>query len=126
MVIRFVGFIITLTGTVIVALNINFFQSTTELGDDEKRTLDFILRLEEGDQIKNLAVAYFKNNFQYVITKRKYFKGEIPNDNYQKKIMIQKARDKIYYRKKYKDVVHRFQIKYKMSLDVDMVKKIEF
>ena len=37
--------------------------------------------------------------------------------------MIQKARDKIYYRKKYKDVVHRFQIKYKMSVDVDMVKK---
>ena len=37
--------------------------------------------------------------------------------------MIQKARDKFYYRKKYKDVVHRFQIKYKMSVDVDMVKK---
>ena len=37
--------------------------------------------------------------------------------------MIQKARDKIYYRKKYKDVVHRFQIKYKMAVDVDMVKK---
>ena len=120
---RFVGFIIALSGTVIVALNINFFQSTTELGDDEKRTLDFILRLEEGDQIKNLAVAYFKNNFQYVITKRKYFKGEIPNDNSQKKIMIQKARDKFYYRKKYKEVVHRFQIKYKMAVDVDMVKK---
>ena len=37
--------------------------------------------------------------------------------------MIQKARDIIYYRKKYKDVVHRFQIKYKMSVDIDMVKK---
>ena len=37
--------------------------------------------------------------------------------------MIQKARDKFYYRKKYKDVVHSFQIKYKMSVDVDMVKK---
>ena len=37
--------------------------------------------------------------------------------------MIQKARDKFYYRKKYKDVVHRFQIKYKMSVDIDMVKK---
>ena len=40
-----------------------------------------------------------------------------------KKIMIQKARDKFYYRKKYKEVVHRFQIKYKMAVDVDMVKK---
>ena len=37
--------------------------------------------------------------------------------------MIQKARDKFYYRKKYKEVVHRFQIKYKMAVDVDMVKK---
>jgi potassium intermediate/small conductance calcium-activated channel subfamily N protein 2 len=120
---RFVGFIIAISGTVIVALNINFFQSTTELGDDEKRTLDFILRLEEGDKIKNLAVSYFKNNFQYVITKRKYFKGEIPNTNDQKKIMIQKARDKFFYRRKYKEVVHRFQIKYKMAVDVDMVKK---
>ena len=120
---RFIGFIIAISGTVIVALNINFFQSTTELGDDEKRTLDFIQRLEEGDEIKNLAVSYFKNNFQYVITKRKYFKGEIPNNNKQKKIMIQKARDKFFYRKKYKEVVHRFQIKYKMAVDVDMVKK---
>ena len=120
---RFVGFIIALSGTIIVALNINFFQSTTELGDDEKRTLDFIQRLEEGDEIKNLAVSYFKNNFQYVITKRKYFRGDIPNNNSQKKIMIQKARDKFFYRKKYKEVVHRFQIKYKMAVDVDMVKK---
>ena len=120
---RFIGFIIAISGTVIVALNINFFQSTTELNDDEKRTLDFIKRLEEGDEIKNLAVSYFKNNFQYVITKRKYFKGEIPNNNKQKKIMIQKARDKFFYRKKYKEVVHRFQIKYKMAVDVDMVKK---
>ena len=60
MVIRFVGFIITLTGTVIVALNINFFQSTTELGDDGKRTLVFILRLEEGNQIKNLLFLILK------------------------------------------------------------------
>ena len=120
---RFVGFIIAISGTIIVALNINFFQSTTELNDNEKRTLDFIQRLEEGDKIKNLAVAYFKNNFQYVITKRKYFKGEIPNNNTQKKIMIKRARDKFFYRKKYKDVVHRFQIKYKMAVDVDMVKK---
>ena len=37
--------------------------------------------------------------------------------------MIQKARDKFFYRKKYKEVVHRFQIKYKMAVDVDMVKK---
>ena len=120
---RIVGFIIAISGTVIVALNINFFQSTTELKDDEKRTLDFIQRLEEGDEIRNLAVSYFKNNFQYVITKRKYYKGEIPNNNTQKKIMIKRARDKFFYRKKYKDVVHRFQIKYKMAVDVDMVKK---
>ena len=83
---RFVGFIIALTGTVIVSLNINFFQSTTELGDDGKRTLVFILSLEEGNQIKNLGVSYFKNNFQYATTKRKCFKGDIPNDNYQKKL----------------------------------------
>ena len=37
--------------------------------------------------------------------------------------MIQKARDKFFYRRKYKEVVHRFQIKYKMAVDVDMVKK---
>ena len=37
--------------------------------------------------------------------------------------MIKRARDKFFYRKKYKDVVHRFQIKYKMAVDVDMVKK---
>ena len=70
-----------------------------------------------------MAVSYFKNNYEYVITKRKYFRGEIPNDKNQKKNMIKRARDKFLYRKKYKDVVHRFQIKYKMATDVDQVKK---
>ena len=40
-----------------------------------------------------------------------------------KKYMVNRARDKFYFRKKYKEVVHRFQIKYKMATDVDQVKK---
>jgi potassium intermediate/small conductance calcium-activated channel subfamily N protein 2 len=120
---RFVVFLVSIIGNIIVALNIDHFQSHTELNDDEKRVLDLIKRFEEKDEIKNLAVSYFKNNFEYVITKRKYFRGEIPNDKNQKKNMIKRARDKFLYRKKYKDVVHRFQIKYKMATDVDQVKK---
>ena len=78
MVIRFVGFIITLTGTVIVALNINFFQSTTELGDDGKRTLVFILRLEEGNQIKNLLFLILK-----IISNMLLLKGNISKEKFQ-------------------------------------------
>ena len=120
---RIVVFFVSIIGNIIVALNIDHFQSHTELNDDERRVLDLIKRFEEKDEIKNLAVSYFKNNFDYVITKRKYFRGEIPNDKNQKKNMINRARDKFLYRNKYKDVVHRFQIKYKMATDVDQVKK---
>ena len=120
---RIVVFFVSVIGNIIVALNIDHFQSHTELNDNEKRVLDLIKRFEEKDEIKNLAVSYFKNNYEYVITKRKYFRGEIPNDKNQKKNMIKRARDKFLYRKKYKSVVHRFQIKYKMATDVDQVKK---
>ena len=120
---RFVVLIVTILGTIIMALNINNFQSKTELNDDDRHTLDLIQRLERKDEIKDLAVSYFKNNYMYVITKRKYFRGDIPNDNEHKKYMVNRARDKFYFRKKYKEVVHRFQIKYKMATDVDQVKK---
>ncbi len=120
---RFIMLNVIILGTFIMALNINNFQSKTELNEQDRNSLNLILRLEEKDEIKNLAVSYFKNNYMYVITKRKYFRGEISNDNENKKIMINRARDKFFYRKKYKNVVHRFQIKYKMATDVDQVKK---
>jgi potassium intermediate/small conductance calcium-activated channel subfamily N protein 2 len=120
---RFIIFIVTLFGTIIMALNINYFQSIIHLNDNDKHTLNLIQRLEFKDNIGNLAVSYFKNNYMYVIQKRKYFRGEINNNDEQRNIMIQKARNKFFFRKKYKEVVHRFQIKYKMATDVDQVKK---
>ena len=120
---RFIISIVIILGTFIMALNINNFQSKTDLNDQDRNSLNLILRLEEKDEIKNLSVSYFKNNYMYVINKRKFFRGEIVNNNQNKKIMIQRARDKFFYRKKYKNVVHKFQIKYKMATDVDQVKK---
>ena len=116
-------FIVTLFGTVIMALNINYFQSITHLNDNDKHTLNLIQRLEFKDNIGNLAVSYFKNNYMYVIQKRKYFRGEINNNDEQRNIMIQKARNKFFLEKNIKRLFIDFKLNIKWLLMLIRSKK---
>lgn len=81
-------FFIGLIGTVLVAFNINYFQSKTELNKGEKRALDLIQRLEARENMRKIAAKYFKSTMKYFVTKNKFLRGDVPNTNLiQKKLL---------------------------------------
>ena len=64
---RVVGCAIAISGNVVVALIVSFFQDKTNLQDEEKNALDFIQRVNEKEEVMKASAAYFKANMLYMI-----------------------------------------------------------
>lgn len=102
---RIVVVFIGLLGTVLVALNINYFQSQTELGEDELRAVELIQRLEAKEELKIYSAKYFKSHVTYFLTKNQYLRGKIPDNEASKKRVLQLAKEKQKSKKKFNSLL---------------------
>ena len=69
------------------------------------------------------SAEYFKANMLYIIFKKKYESGIIPDNEKNKNKLIRLVKDKIEARKRFKNLFHKFHIHFKMETDVDKIKK---
>ena len=120
---RIVGCLIATLGNVVVALIVSFFQEKTNLKGDEKSALEFIQRVNEKEGVMKASAEYFKANMLYIIFKKKYESGIIPDNEKNKNKLIRLVKDKIEARKRFKNLFHKFHIHFKMETDVDKIKK---
>ena len=120
---RIIGYCIAISGTVVVALIVSFFQGQINLGKNEKNTLEFVERVNSKKELMEASVTYFKMNMLYLINKRNMEKGIIPQNQVNKNKLIQLLKEKIEAKKKFKFLFHQFHINFKMENDVDKIKK---
>ena len=120
---RIVGCLIATLGNVVVALIVSFFQEKTNLKEEEKTALEFIQRVNEKEEVMRASAAYFKANMLYIIYKKKFENGIVPNNKKTQKKLIRLVQDKIEARKRFKNLFHKFHIHFKMETDVDKIKK---
>lgn len=120
---RLIGIITALAGTVVVALIVSFFQGQTSLDEAENTTYNFIKRIRDKDRLKESAASYFKWNYKYILTKRKFEDGLISNNIFNKKYLIYLAKTRFLARQGFKQCLHEFQVQYNMENDFDKVKK---
>ena len=120
---RLIGYLISITGTVVVALVVSFFTDQVNLEDDEKNTVRFVERVNEKEKLMDSSVTYFKLNMLYLLNKKKMENGMIPKSEVNKNKLIRLLKEKIEAKKKFKALFHRFHIKFKLESDVDKIKK---
>jgi potassium intermediate/small conductance calcium-activated channel subfamily N protein 2 len=99
---RLVCFVTALCGNILVAMNINFLQSKTEISSDEERALNFIQRMEEREQMQSIAAAYFRANFTYFVNKKKMMRKEKKNGRKEQDELVLLAQNKFLKRKEFK------------------------
>ena len=120
---RIIGYCIAISGTVVVALIVSFFQEQITLGKNEKNTLEFVERVNNKEELMEASVTYFKMNMLYLMNKRNMEKGIIPQSQVNKNKLITLLKDRIEAKKKFKFLFHQFHIHFKMENDVDKIKK---
>ena len=120
---RLIGCVVAISGNVLVALIVSFFQEKTNLQSEETNALDFIQRVNEKEEVMKASAAYFKANMLYIINKRKIENGVLQLNKNNKNKMIKLVKDKIEARKRFKNLFHKFHIHFKMENDVDKIKK---
>jgi hypothetical protein len=120
---RLIGCIVAISGNVVVALIVSFFQEKTNMQSEETSALEFIKRVNEKEEVMRASAAYFKANMLYIINKRKIENGVIPLNKNSKNKLIQLVKNKIEARKRFKNLFHKFHIHFKMETDVDKIKK---
>ena len=120
---RIIGYCIAISGTVVVALIVSFFQEQITLGKNEKNTLEFVERVNNKEELMEASVTYFKMNMLYLMNKRNMEKGIIPQSQVNKNKLITLLKDRIEAKKKFKFLFHQFHINFKMENDVDKIKK---
>ena len=120
---RIVGCTIAISGNVVVALIISFFQEQTYLEIEEKNALDFMQRVNEKEEIMKASAIYFKANMLYIIHRKKMENGVCPQNTKNKNELIRLVKDKIAARKRFKFLFHKFHLHFKMEADVDKIKK---
>ena len=120
---RIIGYCIAISGTVVVALIVSFFQEQITLGDVEKNSLKFVERVNGKEELMEASVTYFKINMLYLLNKKKMEKGTMPQSEINKNKLINLVKDRMEAKKKFKSLFHQFHIHYKMEDDVDKIKK---
>ena len=120
---RIIGYCIAISGTVVVALIVSFFQEQITLGKNEKNTLEFVERVNNKEELMEASVTYFKMNMLYLMNKRNMEKGIIPQSQVNKNKLITLLKDRMEAKKKFKFLFHQFHIHFKMENDVDKIKK---
>ena len=120
---RLIGCLVAISGNVVVALIVSFFQDKTNLQSEETNALDFIQRVNEKEEVMRASAAYFKANMLYIINKRKIENGVVSLNKNSKKKLVQLVKNKIEARKRFKNLFHKFHIHFKMETDVDKIKK---
>lgn len=119
---RLITFLTALSGNILLAMNISFLQSKTQMTSDEEHALDFIERMEERENMQSIAASYFKANFTYFVHKKKFIRSEIPSTKENKDKLVELAKNKFLKRKEFQKILHQFQVKYKMPTDMDKIK----
>ena len=119
---RLITFLTALSGNILLAMNISFLQSKTQMTSDEEHALDFIERMEERENMQSIAASYFKANFTYFVHKKKFIRSEIPSTKENKDKLVELAKTKFLKRKEFQKILHQFQVKYKMPTDMDKIK----
>ena len=120
---RIIGYCIAISGTVVVALIVSFFQEQITLGDNEKNTLQFVERVNGKEKLMDASVTYFKMNMLYLLYKKNMEKGIMPQSEVNKNKLINLLKERIEAKKKFKFLFHQFHIQFKMENDVDKIKK---
>ena len=120
---RIIGYCIAISGTVVVALIVSFFQEQITLGENEKNSVEFVQRVNGKRELMVSSVSYFKMDMLYLLNKKKMEKGMIPKSEVNKTKLIKLLKDKIEAKKKFKSLFHQFHIHFKMENDVDKIKK---
>ena len=70
---RVIGYCIAISGTVVVALIVSFFQEQITLGKNEKTSLTFVERVNGKEKLMDSSVTYFKMNMLYLLNKKRGF-----------------------------------------------------
>lgn len=120
---RLISFVTALSGNILLAMNISFLQSKTQISTDEENALNFIERMDERETMQSIAASYFKANFTYFVAKKKFIRHEVAKTQENKKKLLELAKEKFLKRKEFKKQLHQFQVKYKMPTDLDKVKR---
>ena len=120
---RIVGCTIAISGNILVALIISFFQEQTYLLEEEKKALDFIQRVNDKEEIMEASAEYFKSNMMYIINRKKMEKKINPPNEKNKNYLIKLAKEKIEARKRFKFLFHQFQNHFKMETEFDIIRK---
>ena len=120
---RVIGYCIAISGTVVVALIVSFFQEQITLGKNEKNSLSFVERVNGKEELMNASVTYFKMNMLYLLNKKRMENGHMPQSEINKNRLIKLLKEKIEAKKKFKFLFHQFHIQFKMENDVDKIKK---
>ena len=120
---RVIGYCIAISGTVVVALIVSFFQEQITLGKNEKTSLTFVERVNGKEKLMDSSVTYFKMNMLYLLNKKRMEKGYMPQSEINKNKLIKLLKEKIEAKKKFKSLFHQFHIQFKMENDVDKIKK---
>ncbi len=118
---RAISSVVSLSGTIVVAMIINFFQGVADMNQEEKNALTFIDRLDEKEEIKSFAVNYFFADFKYRWTKKKMIKKYIENNDKNKKLLIKLARERYEKKKTYIEAQHKYQLEYNNEENVDKI-----
>ena len=120
---RFIGCGCAIAGSVVIALIINFFNELISLDPDEKKTLQFLKKFNDKEELIKAFAMYYKAHMLFFINKKKMENGSLEKNKENEQKLIKLIKEKMETKIRFKRLVHTFHLNYSREEDIDIIKK---
>jgi hypothetical protein len=120
---RFIGCACAIAGSVVVALIINFFNELISLNPDEKKTLQFLKKFKDKEELIKAFAMYYKAHMLFFINRKKMENGSLEKNKENEKKLIKLIKEKMETKIRFKRLIHTFHLNYSREEDIDIIKK---
>ena len=100
---RIIGCGCDIAGSVVVALIINFFNEKISLKSEEKKTLQFLQKVNDREELMKAFANYYKAHMLFVINKKKMENGILEKNIFNENKLIELIKEKMETKKFLKD-----------------------
>ena len=119
---RIIGCASAISGTIVVALIVSFFNSKLHLTNIEKFCLKFLNKVNDKEEIMKASAIYFRANMLYVINKKKMENGIIDKNEINEEKLIELIKGKMEAKKHFKFLIHKFHLNFGIEESIDIIK----
>lgn len=120
---RVIGCGCAIAGSVVVALIINFFNEIISLKSEEKKTLQFLQKVNDREELMKAFANYYKAHMLFVINKKKMENGILEKNIFNENKLIELIKEKMETKKNFKRLIHTFHLNYSKEEDIDKIKR---